>query len=391
MRPSSELDRMLLHAIRSRIVSSESQFPGSGEICTAVLSRSAAIWSQKEKSGISQYEMRDAFEKAAQSALISRPNRRRLREEDLCLMLSRAPSSQRSCLIAAVSNAPLGCLISVKRSRLSDSSVTTTQGCRISVGTNSLASAGSVLDPRVVLIDGAIDSVGQIHRVLTDSAENGTQYLIGCRSMSHEVEQTIRVNCARGTVRALVFFARLDDLTIGAIDDVAAYVGSEVIGAYSGESISSRFERLSHAKGRFWIDGGCLRSDSAPHTSVQAHISKLRSDAAQGDQSVQEFLMKRILGVSSHRVELYIGESDIKANPVIVEAVDSDVRSLAASFTRGVSDVVSCIDAPGWLSETWQNIVERPLCAGSLEAGISAGLGACIDLFGSGCAITSGT
>ena len=388
MRPDSELDRILLHAIRSRIIASEARFPGSGEVCTSVLVRASSAWIRREKSGFSQYEIRDQFERSSQSALGATPIRRRLRVEDLALMLSRVPESQRSHLINLVSHAPLGCLVSVKRSRLAHTTITETQGCRIAVGSSSPPSQRPVCSPRVVLFDGAIDSVGQIHRVLSDAAERGTHYLIGCRSASSEVEQTIRVNCARGTVNVLIFFARLDDLSIGALDDVAAYVGAEVVGSQMGESISTRFDRLTGAVGKFWLDGSHLRSDSAPHASVQDHISRLRFDASQGDQSVQEFLMGRVLGASSYRAELHIGEEDARRDPVIVESVDSDVRSLAASFTRGVSETIPHIDAPVWLSEAWDTLDLIPRSAGSIESGIASGLGACLDLFGAGCAIT---
>jgi hypothetical protein len=388
MRPSSKLDNILLHAVRSRVVAVESKFPGSGEICGHVFSRAVREWIRREKAGWSPYSIKTTLEIALHQIENARPLKRRLRVEDVSQMLSRTPSDVSEPLTKLILAAPLGCLVAVKKSRTSSTSIKVSHGTRISA-MHMRGSSSEVVNPKVVLIDGAIDTVGQIHRVLEDASQSGTHYLIGCRSATEEVERTVSLNCSRGTINVLIFFARLDDLTIGALDDVSACTGASIIGAQLGESVSTHFDRFRNISGRFWAEHGILRSDSPPHESLQRHLQSLREDSERSDQSVQDFLMSRILGLSSHRLEVYLGESESRRDPIAMEVIDTDVRTLAASFSRGVSTDIADVQCDSWVSSTWDGAILRPMCAGSIEAGIVSGIRCAIDLCSAGCAVIS--
>jgi len=389
LRPSDELDRILLHSIRSRIISAEASFPGAGRITAWVYSHAVREWVRRERAGSSMHEVRASLEEVASRLLAARPTRRRLHEEDLEVMLHGVPGECRSLLVETIRESPLGCLVSVRKSHLMETTIRRTSGCRISASPTQLLGSREVRSPRVVLVDGTIETVGQIHRMLEHASSSGTHYLLGCRGMSQEVEQTLTVNCARGTVSVLSFIARLDDMTVGALDDVAAFTGAVIISAQSGESVSSSFDRFITAQGKFWLEPGSIRSDATPSARLAAHIERLRSDVRDGGQPVQDFLSGRILGLSSSRVEVHLGESDTRQHPTIVESVDSEVRSLVAALGRGVTVGVADVEAPAWVSDLWRGAVSRPMCAGSAEAGAAAGIHAAVDLLGAGCAITS--
>jgi hypothetical protein len=366
-----------MHILRSHVIASEGRHPGSGETCLQVGIKSLLLWRRWERAGISPPKIEEDFEAAVDQIASANVRRRRLCVEDLDVMLSRIPRSTRESVKEMIVDAPLGTTFSVKKGTGRETSITARSGCtvRVNIDDRSVGSR-SVEDPRIVLIDGTIDTVGQIHRILTDSSESGRSYIIGCRSVSDDVANTLNVNFLRGTIKVLTFTSRIDDLTVGALDDVAAYTGSSVISAQSGESISTYFDRLRTARGKFWVDGSSLRTTSQPSDSLVAHLDRLRRDAESGGQSVSDFLLPRILGMSSSRVEIIVGVADLSRSRTMLEIMDTDFRSLAASFTRGVSDSLAMPDSVhDQIREIIRGAVpDGPRSAGSAAAGVIAGL-----------------
>jgi hypothetical protein len=130
-----------------------------------------------------------------------------------------------------------------------------------------------------------------------------------------------------------------------------------------------------------------MKGDPSP--DLDAHIERLRADASSGDQSVRDFLTSRIIGLSSSRIEVFLGETDARSHPAAMESVDSDVRSLASSLVKGLSVEE---DPPSRISSRIRSILTktaaaRPMCAGSLEAGWASGLRAAVELCTVGCAV----
>jgi len=376
-RESGLVERSILHLMRSHIVATESRHPGSGDLCARVGAACVKMWDQREKAGEDPGKISHEFDLAINEIAKTPSRKRRLCEEDLIDMLSSLPMSIREEARDAVLRMSLGSSVSVKRSRSLESSVREVQGCSLKVGLDPrITKYPTLISPKIVLFDGAIDSVGQIHRALEDSSHSGQGYLIICRSASHEVVQTVSLNSSRGTISVILVFSRLDDLTVGSLEDMCEYTGAWTISAQSGESISTGFDRLHTVRGRVWLEGDALRCDSVPSGRTEAHISRLRQDAATRDQSVADFLGTRISGLSSSKVEVMIGESDSRSDVGLVERLDSSMRSLTASFTRGVSDtfLIPASVPAAIRSSVLTCAPAGPKSAGSVASGVIQGL-----------------
>ena len=377
LRANSLLDRGILHLLRSHVSACESIYPGSGETCISVAAGCLSLWKRRERAGERPEDISQRFLSSIDALSSTSSRKRRLRVDDLDEMLDRVPLEIRGKLRAFLESAPLGTTVSVKKGNGYVSSVDRKNGASIRVGPDSRhMGVESVVDPTIVLFDGVIDSVAQIHRLLSDSSETGRSYVLGGRGFAPEVVNTLRVNVQRGTISVLAFSSRIDDLTVGSLDDFAAYTGSWVINSQSGESISSAFDRLTSAKGKFWIESDHLRTASIPCESVQKHLATLRRDASTGDQSISDFLVPRILGLSASRIEVMLGASDIMSSPTLLEAIDSDMRSTVSSFTRGVSrgiDIPLCLDPQ--IAEVIRDADSKRLrSAGSALAGVISGI-----------------
>jgi hypothetical protein len=337
MRPKNELERVILHLLKSHIAVSESLYPGSGETAIRVCLDAASYWMSQEGMGRSPADLLDAVNRAIEAASSERLSSRRLTLEEAESMVSPIPNPARNELVGMLPSLPLGTSISVRKGRGSRTVIETRKGCSIRVDPSSPHLTNKLIDPKIVLVDGVIDSVSQLHRVLNDSADSGQCYLICCRQTSPDVEETVRVNLARGTIRVALLRCRLDDRTVGSIDDIAAYSGASVITAASGESVSSAFERLSSFKGEAWLEGDQLRLSGDPSELLSRHVSSLRRDASVNNQEVADFFGAWLLGLASHKVEIIVGEEDARISPRLFERIDVEMRSLMSCFSRGVS------------------------------------------------------
>lgn len=341
LKPKSEIDRIILHFLRSHIANSERAYPGSGDTAVRVCIAASRHWLSQEEMGRSPADLHAAVDLAIDQASKARITARRLTIEDAMRMVEVVPNPARDQLVSLFPSLPLGTSISVRRGRGDRTTVETRSGCAIKVDPVSSHLTKKIRDPRIVLFDGTIDRVSQLHRVLTDSAERGQSYLICCRQTSQEVEETIRVNLARGTVSVILARSRLDDKTVGAIDDIAAYTGASVITAQSGESISTVFDRLTGTRGEIWLEGDSVRLGFDASDSLAPHVDRLRRDAATNNQDVADFLGSRIMGLSSSKLEVLVGEGDVRSSPRLFERIDVEMRSLMACFSRGISPAVS--------------------------------------------------
>jgi hypothetical protein len=96
-----------------------------------------------------------------------------------------------------------------------------------------------LIKPSVICIDGFIESVSELHRLLTQSYENKTQIVLFCRGLSDDVLQTLRVNFDRRTAIVVPVVMKFDLQGINILNDIATVVGSRLISSNLGDLISN--------------------------------------------------------------------------------------------------------------------------------------------------------
>jgi hypothetical protein len=100
-----------------------------------------------------------------------------------------------------------------------------------------------------LIIDGCIESVSEIDRLLRDAAATGKLSLIACRSMSPDVKRTIAVNVASGNLRIAALEFPLVDANVNLLGDSCAALGARFHDAVSSGYawIAAGFDDVSEA------------------------------------------------------------------------------------------------------------------------------------------------
>ena len=391
LRPGDKLDRAILHLMRSHIVAAETRYPGAGEIAFRVACETVSHFSSQTGLGRRLGDITDLIDTATEILSKELTPRRRMRFEDAVHLTGRIPAEVREEMRDLLPSLSLGTSISVKKWRGKETRIDRTAGGRVKVSPPKVPGmVRTVRQPKAVIFDGVIESVSQLHSLLTDAAESGTHYLIVCREAADEVERTLAVNCMRGTVSVMIVYSRLDDLTVGSIDDISAYLGVKKVDYQSGETIAMRIIRSDRTVGVVCLEGYTLCLLSSPSSDMAAHSRSLHEDlGSTREEAVRDFLAARLLGLSSDRLTIHVGEDAVRRDPTLVEKIDSDLRSLVSCVSRGVSDSFSLPQGfPEEISQiTRRSMREAPAVSGSAHAGMIAGLRFARDLCTIGAAV----
>lgn len=92
----------------------------------------------------------------------------------------------------------------------------------------------------LLMVDGVIESVTEIHRVLTFAAEKKVPIVIVARSFADDVRQTIVTNNARRSFSVLPIVVPADARNINTIRDISIVCGSSVVSSITGEVLSGK-------------------------------------------------------------------------------------------------------------------------------------------------------
>ena len=102
----------------------------------------------------------------------------------------------------------------------------------------------NVLNYKVIIIDGVIQNVSEIHYVMHDSAENKTPYVIFCYGTSPEVKHNIIVNNKKSITRIYPICLNFNENSLNVLNDIAVLHDSEIISANKGQTITTEIKKL---------------------------------------------------------------------------------------------------------------------------------------------------
>jgi len=196
--------------------------------------------------------------------------------------------------------------IAIKKSSSQKSYVELTEG--YSFDLKPLLSLGSYsLDnPKVLCVDGYIESVSEVHHLLTSLVETKSPCLLFCRGMTDEVTHTLKVNIDRKTVLTYPYVVPYDLDNVNTLVDIAVVSNTDVVSSTKGDLISSSgIEDLGRVDS-CTASGGLMTFKSQESASrVRNHVSNLKKSLEEKPESA-EFISRRIRSLSSSCIDISI-------------------------------------------------------------------------------------
>jgi len=190
-------------------------------------------------------------------------------------------------------------------------------------------------DVNVILIDGIIESVGEIHHLLEKAHETGESYLVICSGILPEPLNVIQTNFARKTIDVIVGTVDSNEFGIQTMVDMGTCCLTEPISAMKGETISQvsrreikKVDRIEAYPKKLTI----VNPQAKNATDELLHDVMSRSES---NTDIAHLFQKRVKSLISSTVKVSIGRDDIDRNRSLVEEVDLFFRTSPMSLKWG--------------------------------------------------------
>ena len=196
-----------------------------------------------------------------------------------------------------------------------------------------------------VMLDGFIESVGEIHNILQACNEKKCSLLVFCRGAVGDVLSTLRTNYVNGTLDVLMYVVKFDVLTANTLVDLSVVCGGDVVSSLKGDLISAvKFDSLPTVEKVEASQSNVVLFQDSAMSRVNSHRNKiLETIRNQKHIEAAEAISKRLRCVAPVSVVVRVPTHE---NVVRVE-IDQLLRSYAVIKQHGlinVNDVFGVLD-----------------------------------------------
>jgi len=161
----------------------------------------------------------------------------------------------------------------------------------------------------IIIIDGIVETVGEIHCILDHCCRNNQPAAIFARGYSEEVVATIITNNMRGTLKLAPVRVPLDLSGLNMLKDLAVVCGTDVVSSLKGELISSIDPMSLPSINSIAITekSTCITNERI-NLSVSRHVKELiKKRAEHASLDVERLIDDRLQCLSSNNVVINLG------------------------------------------------------------------------------------
>ena len=195
------------------------------------------------------------------------------------------------------------------------------------------------LNPRLVCIDGFIETASEIHRVLEAAASSKETVILFVRGLSEEVIRTLKLNYDRGSLCVIPVIIKYDIEGANLLNDIATINASDVVSSYKGQLISNidimNFNRVESVD---VTPSGILIENNSSTIIMDAHIKFLQEKIIKSENEFEkEVLTKRIQSLGMNRITIKLKESKDKLQKSL--EIDRALRAIKNARSHGVCEM----------------------------------------------------
>lgn len=167
-------------------------------------------------------------------------------------------------------------------------------------------------EAKVILIDGFIDSLGEIHHLLHKASEDKDPYLIVCKGIREDAKSTIIHNNNRGTIDVMVVSLDINEENVNVINDISACMGIDIVSALKGDTISKSVKEDLKTISNVSIDKKNITfkiSENNNSVLTQRNYLVNKKNKLNQNDPNYSYISKRIKNLSAKRIDLYLRDN----------------------------------------------------------------------------------
>tara|TARA_E500000331_G_C17259563_1_gene714604 strand:+ start:277 stop:1575 length:1299 start_codon:yes stop_codon:yes gene_type:complete len=192
---------------------------------------------------------------------------------------------------------------------------------------------------KIFVIDGFIESVGEIHHLLESASSTKQPIVIFARNFSEDVENTILYNFKRGTIDVFPVSVGFDENTLNILNDISICSGANLVSSIKGDLISKSTKEDQAVIDEIFINKSSItitKNNESP--MLKSHMSYLtgKRDEAYDTKDLFDIFNKRIRSMISGKAEVKIGTDLYNKDIRIIEKLDLIMRIIRSYMSSGV-------------------------------------------------------
>ena len=184
-----------------------------------------------------------------------------------------------------------------------------------------------------------IESLSEIHHLLTQAAENKEPYVIFLRNMSPEVRNVIFMNLKRGTIDLTPICVGFDENTLNILNDISICSGADLISSLKGDLISASTRRDPDKVKKIEIhENGVTIYNDSDKGKIKNHINYLRDKSEnllETESPLKSIFDQRIRSLISEKIKIEVGLDLIRKDVSALAKIDKFFRIMRAVVSFG--------------------------------------------------------
>ena len=335
-------DNIIKKLILDAAFRSESKSAGAGDMCLKIASEIIPKMIRMRKSGKKHREIVEDYEKRflpIDNSIYKRSKKFNYKDFERLIIERFKTKIEREIARSLIDNFNITSSIFLERSFQEETIISCHRGFnfKIPVSKDFLVGSSSWKEKEVkcIVIDGMIESVGEIHHLLEKASSTKEPYVVFVRSLNEDVRRTIVLNLKRGTINLIPVEVGFDENTLNILNDIAVACNVDVISSYKGDLISTSTKRDPTAVEEVLISNDTICIVNNENTGVlESHLKYLKSKRDSCYETKYLF-ENRIRSLSSGKIVLKIGNEMLLKNKDSLENFDHFFREIRSYIQYG--------------------------------------------------------
>jgi hypothetical protein len=189
------------------------------------------------------------------------------------------------------------------------------------------------------VIDGMVESVSEIHHLLSKAAEDKEPYVVFLRSLAPEVHKTIYINLQRGTINLIPVCVGFEENTINVLNDISLCTGCDLVSSLKGDLISTSVRRDPVKVRKIEISENEIIIHNQPSIekikSHVAYLNKKRDSFEEANAEIRDLFNLRIKSLTAEKLKITVGLDALQKNPGLLSEIDRFFRSFYSIINFG--------------------------------------------------------